>query len=124
MRERIKPTEGTEKDHEKREGREGTIEGIEDRKKRRHRRTEDARRIGVGQWRMVVLGTFGEGWQSERKIQEENLLDSETNAGSGRKERRQAEMGMGEFEKGRESREQYEGKQFGEQRLHFMEPWW
>ena len=76
------------------------------------------------QWRLVVLGTFGEGWQSERKIQEENLLDSETNAGSGRKERRQTEMGMGEFEKGRESREQFEGKQFGEQRLHFMEPRW
>ena len=69
----------------------------------------------MGLWRLVVSGTFGKGWQSERKIQEENLQDGETNPGSGRKERRQTEMGLGEFEKERRSREQLEGKQFGEQ---------
>ena len=44
----------------------------------------------------MVSGTFGETWQSKRKIQEENLQDGETNAGSGRKERRQTEVGTRE----------------------------
>ena len=60
-------------------------------------------------------GTFGE---------RVNLQDGETNAGSGRKERRQTEVGMGEFEARRGSREQPESQQLGEQRLHCIEPRW
>ena len=33
-------------------------------------------------------------------------------------------MGMVEFEKRRESREQFESKQLGEQQMHYVEPRW
>ena len=70
------------------------------------------------------LGTFDKGQQSECEIQTENFQDGKADAESGREERRQTEVGMGEFEKGRGSREQFESKQLGEQQMHHVEPRW
>ena len=51
-----------------------------------------------GSWFRAPLGKR---WQSQCEIQKENLQDGEANAESGRKERQQTEVGMGEFEKRR-----------------------
>ena len=72
----------------------------------------------------MASGTFDKGEQSECEIQAESFQDGKADAESGREERRQTELGMGEFEKGWRSREQFENKQLGEQQLHYLEPRW
>ena len=49
---------------------------------------KDRRWDNGGWWFRAPLVKGGRGWQSECKIQEENLQNGETNAGSGREERR------------------------------------
>ena len=42
----------------------------------------------------------------------------------GEKKGGRQELEWGEFEKGRESRQQFESKQLGEQQMHYVEPLW
>ena len=52
--------------------------------------------------------------QSECAIEAVNFQDDKADAESGRQEKQQTRVVMGEFEKGRGSREQFESKQLGE----------
>ena len=74
--------------------------------------------------RRLLSGTFNKSEQSECAIQAENIQDGKADAELGTEERWRTGVGMGEFEKGRVSREQFESKQLGQQQMHYVEPRW